>query len=91
MAQNKKITPAPASEQPVKKKPAAKKPPADPEIVRFFRKDDFYSQAKWRGVIPVFKCLVCGHFENVEDDMIIHILKHQSKSDHEKILNDLVR
>jgi hypothetical protein len=37
-----------------------------------------YEMRMWAGVIPIYACLTCGRQEDVEADMIAHVLEHKT-------------
>ena len=50
-----------------------------------------YIPRMWKGVKKVFKCEHCDHYEDVEDDMQLHVLKHYPANKRSDILDKLVR
>lgn len=51
----------------------------------------YYTPAMWKETVQVFKCETCGHFENVEDEMIVHVLKHIPADEAEEVMNLLLK
>lgn len=49
-----------------------------------------YVRTLWKGVVPIFKCLQCDHFENEEDDIITHVLLHFGENHQEAVLEELL-
>jgi len=54
-------------------------------------KDDYFEERMWHGKIKTHCCKECGHFEEKEGDMILHVLKHVPAKDRNAVLDDLTR
>ena len=52
--------------------------------------DKGYARVMWKNVVPVFKCSSCGHCENIEDDIIMHVLTHAPEGERDKLLERLI-
>jgi hypothetical protein len=51
----------------------------------------YYHEALWKGIIAVWVCDECGHSENTEDDMIMHVLKHVPVEERQTLLEKLMK
>ena len=51
----------------------------------------YYHPASWKGIITVWICDVCGHSENVLDDMKMHVLKHVPVEERQTVLDQLMK
>jgi hypothetical protein len=56
-----------------------------PEVKRYFEK------VLWRGIVPVYKCLTCGHCENLKDDIILHVVTHEPEKERAKLFEKLIK
>ena len=45
----------------------------------------------WKGIVPVYKCVSCGHCENKKDDIILHVLIHVDESKRNKLFEKLAK
>lgn len=59
------------------------------EVVAVFEKP--YEAVEWKSGIYVQRCKICQLDLNEEDDMILHILNHFPKDQHQSILDTLVK
>lgn len=50
----------------------------------------YYTRQMWKDVIPVFKCVECGHFMNSEDDMIVHVTTHVPWTQRYNLMSELI-
>ena len=49
-----------------------------------------YETKLWKNVIPVYVCKKCGRQEDIEDEMILHVLTHEPDKNKEEILEELL-
>jgi len=59
-------------------------------LVRVQVSKDRYKVVMWKNKIPVYVCEVCGRNEDSEDEMILHVLKHEPEEKQEKILTKML-
>ena len=52
---------------------------------------EHYTNVLWAGIKTVYACALCDRQEDSEDDMRLHVLKHYPESQHNQILNELVK
>lgn len=65
-------------------------PVAEPIKVEVAPPTKPYERVMWKNVVPVFKCSSCGHCENIEDDVIMHVLTHAPEAGRDKLLDKLM-
>jgi hypothetical protein len=53
-------------------------------------KKALYIPVKWKGILDTFKCETCGHCQEDEDGMILHVLKHIPEAEQGVVLNELL-
>ncbi len=63
----------------------------EPEVIVSKQPIVYYTERLWAGIKTVYACAQCDRQEDIEDDMRLHVLKHYPESEHENILNDLVK
>ena len=50
-----------------------------------------YEKKRWKDVLDVYQCANCGHCENDEDGMILHVIAHAPKAERESLFNKLIK
>jgi len=81
-------TPEVGSEEP---EVIVSKQPIEPEVIVSMQPAEHYTSLLWAGIKTVYACAICGRQEDSEDDMRLHVLTHYPDSEHENILNELVK
>jgi hypothetical protein len=66
--------------------PEAEKEP-DPDVEPI----PLYEKKRWKNVKDVFRCTTCDHFEDYEDNIKLHVLRHVPEEDREKLFERLMR
>lgn len=55
-----------------------------------FGKDKLYEKKLWKNVITVWRCKVCSACMDIEDNIIMHVLKHVKESERNNVLDKLM-
>lgn len=63
----------------------------EPEVIVSKQPIEHYTKVLWAGIKTVYACAQCNRQEDSEDDMRLHVLTHYPESEHENILNELVK
>lgn len=50
-----------------------------------------FTDTKWHGKVPGFRCVTCGHFEPKRDDIVLHVLNHLPSDQREATMERLVK
>ena len=57
----------------------ATKKPAKKKAIVVAEKKPLYKKHNWKGLVPIFQCLICNHCENEESKMKKHVHIHEVK------------
>lgn len=63
----------------------------EPEVIVSKQPIVYYTEWLWAGIKTVYACALCDRQEDSEDDMCLHVLKHYPESEHNQILDNLVK
>jgi len=61
-------------------------PPTKQEVM-----DMLFNPVLWSGVLPTFKCTICGHCDPDKDEMILHVITHVPEKDRDELLEKLTK
>lgn len=50
-----------------------------------------FEKVLWKGIVPVYRCMTCGHCENKKDDIILHAVSHAPEKERSKLFEKLVK
>lgn len=50
-----------------------------------------YEKKKWKDVLDIYQCSFCGHCENDEDSMILHVITHAPKNERDSLFDKLIK
>jgi len=50
-----------------------------------------YEPRMWKGIVPTFRCVVCGHCDPDEDAMKLHVIRHVPEDQKNSTLERLIR
>ena len=51
----------------------------------------YWEKRMWAGVVPIWRCLLCGEDLNCKDDAAVHIAGHFNLNEQGTILDQLVK
>ena len=64
----------------------------EPEVIVSKQpQEEHYTNLLWAGIKTVYACAKCGRQEDSEDEMRLHVLTHYPESQHNQILDQLVK
>lgn len=50
-----------------------------------------YETRMWKGVLPTFRCAECGHCDQDQEEMILHVVTHLPEQDRDSAFDQLMK